>query len=89
MERAAIRAVLWRGQKSSGQLLRQSNVQVLEAVQNVGTAELGDHRVVFGGAMIKTYRIEEYDPERPGVVTFINYFELESGRFLRREKVCE
>jgi hypothetical protein len=46
-------------------------------------------RLIFGGAMIKTYRIEEYDPERPGVVTFINYFELESGRFLRREKVCE
>ena len=45
-------------------------------------------RLVFGGAMIKTYRIEEYDPERPGVVTFINYFELESGRFLRREKIC-
>ncbi len=44
--------------------------------------------VVFGGARIKTYRIEEHDPERPGVVTFINYFELESGRFLRREKVC-
>ena len=45
-------------------------------------------RLVYGGAMIKTYRIEEYDPERTGVVTFINYFELESGRFLRREKVC-
>lgn len=45
--------------------------------------------VVYGGPMIKTYRIEEYDPERPGVVTFINYFELESGRFLRRERVCE
>ena len=45
--------------------------------------------VVFGGAMIKTYRIEEYDPDNPGVVKFINYFELESGRFLRREKVCE
>jgi hypothetical protein len=45
-------------------------------------------RLVYGGARIKAYRIEEYDPERPGVVTFINYFELESGRFLRREKVC-
>ena len=44
--------------------------------------------VVFGGAMIKTYRVEEHDPQRPGVVTYINYFELESGRFLRREKVC-
>ena len=45
-------------------------------------------RVVYGGAMIKTYRIEEYDPQNPGVVNSINYFELESGRFLRREKVC-
>ncbi|MCJ7501112.1 hypothetical protein MUP29_12755, partial [bacterium] len=46
-------------------------------------------RVVYGGAMIKTYRIEEYDPKNPGVVNFLNYFELESGRFLRREKICE
>lgn len=45
-------------------------------------------RVVYGGAMIKTYRVEEYDPLKPGVVNYINYFELESGRFLRREKVC-
>ena len=46
-------------------------------------------RVVYGGAMIKTYRIEEYDPQNPGVVNKINYFELESGRFLRQEKVCD
>ena len=45
-------------------------------------------RVVYGGAMIKTYRIEEYDQLDSGVVNFIDYFELESGRFLRREKVC-
>jgi hypothetical protein len=45
-------------------------------------------RLVYGGARIKTYRIEEYDPQSPGVVNFINYFELESGRFLRRVKVC-
>lgn len=45
-------------------------------------------RVVYGGAMIKTYRIDEYDPQNTGVVNFIDYFELESGRFLRREKVC-
>ena len=44
--------------------------------------------VVYGGAVIKTYRIEEYDPDNEGVVTYINYFGIESGRFLRREKVC-
>ena len=46
-------------------------------------------RVVYGGAMIKTYRVEEYDPLKPGVVNYINYFELESGRFLRQEKVYD
>ena len=46
-------------------------------------------RVVYGGAMIKTYRIEEFDPQLSGVVNKINYFELESGRFLRQEKVCD
>ena len=45
-------------------------------------------RLVYGGAMVKTYRIQEYDPQRPGILTYINYFELESGRFLRQEKVC-
>jgi hypothetical protein len=45
--------------------------------------------VVYGGAMIKTYRVEEYDPLKPGVVNYINYFELESGRFLRQEKICD
>ncbi|MCK5481956.1 MAG: hypothetical protein KAJ06_12440, partial [Gammaproteobacteria bacterium] len=45
--------------------------------------------VVYGGAMIKTYRIEEFDPQLSGVVNTINYFELESGRFLRQEKVCD
>ncbi len=38
--------------------------------------------------MIKTYRIDEFDPQLSGVVNKINYFELESGRFLRQEKVC-
>ena len=45
-------------------------------------------KLVYGGAVIKTYRIEEYVPETPGVVKYVNYFELESGRFLRREKLC-
>jgi hypothetical protein len=45
--------------------------------------------VVYGGAMIKTYRVEVFDPHRAGVVNAINYFELESGRFLRQEKICD
>jgi hypothetical protein len=43
--------------------------------------------LVYGGAMIKTYRIEEFDP-LSGVLNTVNYFELESGRFLRQEKIC-
>jgi len=46
-------------------------------------------RLVCGGAMIKTYRIEEFDPHPSGVVNTVNYFELESGRFLRQEKICQ
>ena len=45
--------------------------------------------LVYGGPKIKTYRIEEYDPQRPGVVIWIRYYELESGRFLRQDKICE
>ena len=44
--------------------------------------------LVYGGAVVKTYRIEENDLLHPGTVKYMNYFELESGRFLRREKVC-
>ena len=44
--------------------------------------------LVYGGAVIRTYRIEEYDPERPGKVIYINYFEAKGGRFLRQEKIC-
>jgi len=46
-------------------------------------------RLVYGGSTVKTYRIEQFDPQDPGTVTVIRYYELESGRFLREEKVCD
>ncbi len=45
--------------------------------------------LVYGGSMVKTYRIQEYDPQDPDAATVIRYYELESGRFLREERVCE
>jgi len=45
--------------------------------------------LVYGGSMVKTYRIEQYDPQNSETGTVIRYYELESGRFLREERVCE
>jgi hypothetical protein len=45
--------------------------------------------LVYGGSPVKTYRIEEYDPQDSDKVTVIRYYELESGRFLREERVCD
>jgi len=56
----------------------------LEIAANVPPGAL----LVYGGSMVKTYRIEQYDPQNSETGTVIRYYELESGRFLREERVC-
>lgn len=45
--------------------------------------------LVYGGSTVRTYRIQEYDVQDPGTVSVIRYYEAESGRFLREERVCQ